>query len=228
MRAAAVTAIKVSTSAVSVGAAGLPGELVVPAGAGGLVVFAHGSGSSRGSPRNRLVARVLHEHGMATLLFDLLSASEGEDRRLVFDIALLTQRMTDALDWLRDSVDAILGRQPVGLFGASTGAAAALGAAARRPGRVCAVVSRGGRADLLPAAELAQVHAPTLLVVGGADAQVLRGNRQAMQALRCERRLEIVPGASHLFEEPGTLDAVAHLGADWFAAHCSGAAWTAP
>jgi putative phosphoribosyl transferase len=216
----------VNSNAVSVGMAGLPGELAVPPDARGLVVFAHGSGSSHGSPRSRLVARVLHEHGQATLLFDLLSAREAEDRRRVFDVELLTQRMTDALDWLREDGDAGLGRRPVGLFGASTGAAAALGAAAQRPGRVCAVVSRGGRVDLLPVAQLAQVHAPTLLVVGGADREVLWGNRQALRALRCERRLEVVPGASHLFEEPGALDAVAQMAADWFLAHCAGAAWS--
>jgi putative phosphoribosyl transferase len=214
-------------SAVSVGRLGLPGELTVPTDATGLVAFAHGSGSSRGSPRNRLVSRVLHEQGLATLLFDLLTAEEGADRRCVFDIALLSRRMVEALDWLRDEAPGF-GAHPVGLFGASTGAAAALRAALQRPGRVCAIVSRGGRADLVEPAQLAQVHAPTLLIVGGADPEVLRGNRDALRSLRCERRLEVVPGASHLFEEPGALDAVAQMAADWFLAHCAGAAWSSP
>jgi putative phosphoribosyl transferase len=216
-------------SMVGVGALGLPGELAVPRQAAGLVVFAHGSGSSRTSPRSRLVARVLHEHGLATLVFDLLTEREGAGRQLVFDTGLLTWRVAEALDWLLargpGDVGHALARRPVGLFGASTGAAAALGAAVQRPGRVSAVVSRGGRADLLPASLLAQVHAPTLLIVGGADREVLRGNREVLRALRCERRLEVVPGATHLFEEPGTLDAVAHLAADWFCAHNTRATW---
>jgi putative phosphoribosyl transferase len=206
------------SGAVRVGVRGLPGEWVRPPQAVGWVVFAHGSGSGRGSPRNRFVAGVLHEHRLATLLFDLLGEDEAEDRRKVFDIDLLTRRMVDALDWLREQAP---GQRcdHVGLFGASTGAAAALCAAAERPGRVNAVVSRGGRGDL--AAEmLPQVQAPTLLIVGGADREVLQANRGVLRALRCEKRLEVVPGATHLFEEPGALDAVAHLAADWFVGHC--------
>jgi putative phosphoribosyl transferase len=206
--------------AVRVGAQGLPGELAWPARAIGLVVFAHGSGSSRGSPRNRFVATVLHEHRLATLLFDLLAEDEAQDRRNVFDIALLARRLVQALDWLRNRDAApTLGQHAVGLFGASTGAAAALQAAALRPGRVSALVSRGGRADLAP--QLARVQAPTMLIVGGADTEVLQLNRAALHELQCEKRLEIVPGASHLFEEPGALDAVAHLAADWFVRHAT-------
>jgi putative phosphoribosyl transferase len=205
--------------AVRVGPRGLPGEWTRPARAVGLVVFVHGSGSSRGSPRNRFVASVLQDNRLATLLFDLLAEDEAWDRERVFDIPLLTQRLVQALDWLygRGDDDGGLGHQPVALFGASTGAAAALQAAAEQPGRVDALVLRGGRVDLAP--QLAKVQAPTMLIVGGADAAVLRANRQAMQALKCEKRLEIVPGATHLFEEPGALDAVAHLAADWFVRH---------
>jgi pimeloyl-ACP methyl ester carboxylesterase len=208
-----------------IGPHGLSGELAAPPRALGLVVFAHGSGSSRGSPRNRFVAAVLHEHRLATLLFDLLREDEAEDRARVFDIALLAERLIGVIDWLRErdqAGDAALpgvGMQSLGLFGASTGAAAALQAAALRPSQVCAVVSRGGRADLA-AAFLPSVRTPTLLVVGGADLEVLRGNREALRALHGEKRLEIVPGATHLFEEPGALDAVAQLAADWFVGHC--------
>ncbi|HET9977335.1 MAG TPA: alpha/beta fold hydrolase [Burkholderiaceae bacterium] len=203
---------------VRVGHRGLPGEWFRPPQAAGLVVFAHGSGSGRGSPRNRFVAAVLHEHRLATLLFDLLGDDEAQDRRRAFDIDLLTQRLLEALDWLRaQALDRASDR--VGLFGASTGAAAALRAAAERPGRISAVVSRGGRVDL--AAEvLPRVQAPTLLVVGGADRELLQANRDMLRGLHCEKRLEIVPGATHLFEEPGALDAVAHLAADWFVGHC--------
>jgi putative phosphoribosyl transferase len=187
------------------------------------VVFAHGSGSTRSSPRNRFVAKVLQRQRLATLLFDLLGDDEAADRRHVFDIDLLSRRLIEVLDWLLDSGNAIradgdLGRRRVGLFGASTGAAAALQAAAKRPGRVSAVVSRGGRADLA-AASLPHVQAPTLLIVGAADNEVLALNRNAMRELRCEKRLEIIPGATHLFEEPGALDAVAHLAGDWFVRH---------
>ena len=222
----ATSAIK--GSAVNVGPLGLPGELAAPRHAAGLVVFAHGGGR-RGSPRNRLVARVLHEHGLGTLLFDLLTPQEAVDRRLVFDIELMTQRVVDALDWLRqrgtDAAGPALATRPVGLFGTSTGAAAALRASLQRPAQVCSVVSRGGRADLVLPAQLARVLAPTLLIVGGADPEVLRLNQQVLRALHCERRLEIVPGATRLFEEPGALDAVAQLAADWFAAHCGRLAW---
>lgn len=210
----------VQSEAVRIGVRGLQGLWVRPADAIGLVVFAHGSGSSRGSPRNRFVASVLHQHRLATLLFDLLSADEAQDRSRVFDVALLAQRLREALDWLSERAGEE-GLRRVGLFGASTGAAAALQAAAELPGRVGAVVSRGGRADLA-AGFLPRVQAPTLLIVGGADAPVLEVNRAALRALHCEKRLEIVPGASHLFEEPGALDAVAHLAAHWFDLHITG------
>ena len=207
---------------VQVGPSALPGTLLWPPRAGGLVVFAHGSGSSRSSPRNRFVAQVLHQHGLATLLFDLLSEDEAADRRNVFDIALLAQRVIGALDWLLDKRDASghgdWHRVRIGLFGASTGAAAALQAAAERPGRVNAVVSRGGRVDLATD-HLLRVQAPTLLIAGGADTEVLQRNRQALRELHCAKRLEIVPGATHLFEEPGALDAVAHMAGDWFERH---------
>ena len=208
--------------AVRVGPRALPGELAWPQQPIGLVVFAHGSGSSRHSPRNRYVAQVLHEHRLGTLLFDLLTGDEAQDRRKVFDIALLARRLGEALDWLRErdahGLGNGLGARRLGLFGASTGAAAALCAAAERPGRVSAVVSRGGRGDLAADA-LSKVQAATMLIVGGADAEVLQLNRDVLRALRCEKRLEVVPGATHLFEEPGALDAVAHLGADWFVHH---------
>jgi putative phosphoribosyl transferase len=212
----------IECEATRVGPRGLPGELARPARAQGLVVFAHGSGSGRGSPRNRFVTTVLHEHRMATLLFDLLTEDEALDRAKVFDIDLLAQRVVEVLDWLHDDdVHArVFGnlRRHTSLFGASTGAAAALQAAAARPARVRAVVSRGGRVDLASTC-LPQVRAPTLLIVGGADREVLHVNREAMRALRCEKRLEVVPGATHLFEEPGALDAVAHLAAHWFVGH---------
>jgi putative phosphoribosyl transferase len=209
---------------VRIGPQRLAGWLECPAQARGLVLFAHGSGSSRASPRNRFVAGVLHQHRLATLLFDLLDEDEAADRRAVFDIERLAARMIDALDWLgglRDdghSCAALqaLARSPVGLFGASTGAAAALWAAAEMPGRIAAVVSRGGRVDLA-AAQAPRVQAPTLLIVGGADTEVLALNRALMRTLTCQKRLEVVPGATHLFEEPGALDAVAQLAADWFA-----------
>jgi putative phosphoribosyl transferase len=209
---------RIEAEAVRVCVAQLPGEIECPPRAAGLVVFAHGSGSSRSSPRTRFVARVLHRHGLATLRFDLLGDSEAESRDKVFDIELLASRLVESLDWLRQRPDGLargLGRAPVGLFGASTGAAAALQAAAQRPGRVCAVVSRGGRGDLA-AGHLARVQAPTLLIVGGADTEVLALNRFVLRTLQCAKRLEVVPGATHLFEEPGALDAVAQLAADWF------------
>jgi pimeloyl-ACP methyl ester carboxylesterase len=207
---------------VRVGVHHLPGELQSPTDPLALVVFAHGSGSSRTSPRNRFVAAVLHRHRLATLLFDLLTEDEAADRRHVFDIALLSRRMVQAIDWLAGcdpagSVGA-LGQRPVGLFGASTGAAAALCAAAECPDRVFAVVSRGGRGDLA-ASHLERVRAPTLLIVGGEDYDVLDLNRDVLRAIRCEKRLEVVPGATHLFEEPGTLDIVAEVAGDWFVRH---------
>ncbi len=208
--------VTMEREAVWIGALGLPGELVLPDHPNGLVVFAHGSGSSRLSPRNAFVAHVLHEHHLGTLLFDLLNVSEAADRRNVFDIELLGARVAQVLDWLAQRGD--LGALRVGLFGASTGAAAALHATAERPGRVAAVVSRGGRPDLA-GASLARVAAPTLLIVGGLDHEVLQLNRAAMRAMTCRKRLEIVPGATHLFEEPGTLDAAAHLAGAWFETH---------
>lgn len=196
----------------------LEGEVDVPADALGVVAFAHGSGSSRHSPRNRQVASLLQKAGIATLLFDLLDArEEAEDirtGRLRFDIELLGRRLIAAVDWLAGEPSTA--GLPVGCFGASTGAAAALVAAARRPERVAAVVSRGGRPDLA-GDELGRVTAPTLLVVGGEDAMVIELNRQAQERLRCENRLEIVAGAGHLFEEPGALERVAELASQWFA-----------
>lgn len=195
----------------------LQGTLAIPDHAAGIVVFAHGSGSGRFSPRNRNVARALNGVGLATLLFDLLTAAESARDAITagyrFDIPLLAKRLTHALDWLVDNPD--VGDLPVGLFGASTGAAAALIAAAVRPANVRAVVSRGGRPDLAGAA-LDQVRAPTLLIVGGDDAPVIALNQQAAERLRCTHRLTVVPGATHLFEEAGALDEVTRLAADWF------------
>lgn len=204
------------TASVRIGPLALPGELVVPPDALALVMFVHGSGSSRLSPRNHRVAEILQQHRMATLLFDLLTDAEGSDRDKVFDIDLLGERVGEALDWVGWRTD--LTGLRVGLFGASTGAAAALVAAAERPGRVSAVVSRGGRPDLA-ADRLPWVQAPTLLIVGSDDRQVLDLNRAALRALRCSKRLEEVPGANHLFDEPGALDGVAELAATWFENH---------
>lgn len=193
-----------------------PAVLSVPDHPRGLVLFAHGSGSSRLSPRNREVAKVLHGHGLATLAFDLLTDDEALDRRHVFDIPLLARRLTQALDWAQ--AQRRLADLPVGLFGASTGAAAALVASALRRDRVRAVVCRGGRPDLAAGA-LAAVTAPTLLIVGGADPDVLDLNEQAMARMHAPVQLRIVPGAGHLFEEPGALARVAALAAGWFDAH---------
>jgi len=192
---------------------GLIGILRIPKNAYALVVFAHGSGSSRLSPRNVLVARALNDRGIATLLFDLLTPAEEGDRVNVFDIPLLAGRLVDALCWLEGHPSAA--KLPLGLFGASTGAAAALVAAARLPRRVGAVVSRGGRPDLAGGA-LDQVHAPTLLIVGGADFGVIDLNEHAMARLRGPKSLQIVPHASHLFPEPGALEAVIDHAARWF------------
>jgi putative phosphoribosyl transferase len=198
----------------------LMGDLTVPPEAAGIVVFAHGSGSGRFSPRNRAVAGMLADAGLATLLMDLLTAEEeAEDLRtghLRFNVGLLGRRVIAAIDWL--ATDAATGQLPVGCFGASTGAAAALIAAAERPRRVRAVVSRGGRPDLAGDA-LRRVTAPTLLIVGGEDVEVLRLNQRALEDLAGETRLEIVPGATHLFEEPGALAHVAALARDWFLRH---------
>lgn len=199
-----------------IGVRQLPGTLQLPAQAVGLVVFAHGSGSSRLSERNQRVAEALQQQQLGTLLFDLLDSGEADLRRHVFDIDLLATRVLQALDWVEGRAD--LSGLPVGLFGASTGAAAALQAAAQRPQRVAAVVSRGGRPDLA-SDWLPRVAAPTLLIVGGADTQVLELNRRALRALQCKKRLEVVPGAGHLFEEPGALQGVAGLAAGWFVTH---------
>jgi predicted phosphoribosyltransferase/dienelactone hydrolase len=202
---------------VGVGSFSLPGHLTVPPNAVGVVVFAHGSGSSRHSPRNQFVADQLQAAGLATLTFDLLTDSEAADRRNVFDIGLLGSRLLRATDWVRHH-RAVTGL-PIGLFGASTGAAAALVAASDPSRPVAAVVSRGGRPDLA-GNRLDLVNAPTLLIVGGDDTTVLSLNQQAQRSLRCENGLTVVPGATHLFEEPGTLEQVAQLAADWFVDHC--------
>ena len=202
------------------GVEGLPeleAFLDVPERAAAIVLFAHGSGSSRHSPRNNYVARELRSAGLATLLVDLLTEEEDAEYARRFEIGLLTQRLHGALEWL--------GREPgtrelpVGLFGASTGAAAALQLAALAPGRIGAVVSRGGRPDLAGDESLARVRAPTLLVVGGDDAGVIELNESAYERLRCVKEMAIVPGATHLFEEPGTLEQAARLAADWFTRH---------
>ena len=190
----------------------LPGTLGMPASAIGLVLFAHGSGSSRHSPRNRLAASELRHAGFDTLLFDLLTEPEAADRRNVFDISLLAERLLAATRWA--AADPRTADVPVGFFGASTGAAAALVAAAREPD-IRAVVSRGGRPDLA-GAMLGRVTAPTLLIVGGEDTQVLDLNCQALDALHCTKQLAVVPGATHLFEEPGTLEHASHLAMKWF------------
>ncbi|MGJ0508687.1 MAG: dienelactone hydrolase family protein [Methylocystis sp.] len=195
---------------------GLPGILYLPARPLGLIIFAHGGGSSRLSPRNARVAERLSARGFACLLFDLLQPGEAADRRNVFDIPLLAERLRGAVDWARREEET--GRLPIGLFGASTGGGAALVAAADAPDDIGAVVSRGGRPDLAGAA-LPRVAAPTLLVVGGDDVEVLALNRQALAALRCRAELAIVPGATHLFEEPGKLEDVVALSGDWFLEH---------
>lgn len=200
---------------VEVAGARLGGHLRVPDGAYGVVAFAHGSGSSRHSERNRYVAGVLQGAGLGTLLFDLLTPDEERDRANVFDIPLLGRRLLGAIGWLRDARG---WSGSVGCFGASTGAGAALWAAAEPGARIGAVVSRGGRPDLA-GDRLPAVEAPTLLIVGGDDVGVLDLNRQAHDALRCERRLEVVPGATHLFEEPGALQAAAAAARDWFSRH---------
>jgi putative phosphoribosyl transferase len=192
---------------------GLRGDLHRAPAAEALIVFAHGSGSGRLSPRNRAVARALNERGMATFLFDLLTPDEEGDRRNVFDIPLLGDRLVSAIGWLDKEEDTR--RLGLGLFGASTGAAAALVAAARAPNRVGAVVSRGGRPDLA-LSHLPLVRAPTLLVVGGADFEVIELNEIAFERLQCPKALEIVPGATHLFSEAGALEKVIELAADWF------------
>ncbi len=206
--------------AIPAGRVMLAGHLHVPEEPKGLVVFAHGSGSSRHSSRNRYVASVLNEAGVATLLFDLLTSREELDRANVFDVELLADRLAEATRWARAQPE--VAGLPVGYFGASTGAAAALRAAAEPDAAIAAVVSRGGRPDLA-GAHLGSVAAPTLLIVGGDDTAVLGLNREAQRRLRCESDLSIVPGATHLFEEPGTLTRAATLAADWFTRHFTGA-----
>src|SRR4051794_21132706 len=208
------------TVRVPAGRVTLEGSLDLPPKARGVVLFAHGSGSSRHSPRNRFVAWKLQGWGLATLLIDLLTPEEeavdARTARLRFDIGLLAERLVGATDWLAEDPDTR--GLKVGYFGASTGGGAALVAAAGRPNAVGAVVSRGGRPDLAGPV-LLHVKAPTLLIVGGDDAPVIAMNRDALMQLRCEKRLEIVPGATHLFEEPGTLDEVATLAGRWFQDH---------
>ena len=199
------------------GAATLEGNLRVPNDARGIVLFVHGSGSSRHSPRNRLVAQTLNDAGLATLLFDLLtSEEEAMDPRLRFDIGLLAIRLGFATDWV--SQEDGTRNLRIGYFGASTGGGAAMLTAAERPEAVSAIVSRGGRPDLAGAA-LPAVRASTLLIVGGADDAVIEMNREAMARMRCEVKLELVPGATHLFEEPGALEQVSHLASEWFRRH---------
>jgi dienelactone hydrolase len=208
---------------VPVGEVSLDGTLAVPDGSAGVVLFAHGSGSSRFSSRNRFVAGELHAAGLGTLLIDLLTRSEERQdqitRALRFDIPMLAERVISMVDWL--AAGPATRELAIGIFGASTGAGAALIAAAERPQLVRAVVSRGGRPDLA-GARLPQVRAPTLLIVGGSDEAVIELNREAQGALSCPNRLAIVPGATHLFEEPGTLEEVARLAALWFAQHLRG------
>jgi putative phosphoribosyl transferase len=203
-----------------IGPYGLTGVLATPERPAGLVIFAHGSGSSRLSPRNVYVAQRLHGKGFATLLFDLLTPAEAADRRNVFDLPLLAERVRHAVAWARKNkrVQALR----IGLFGASTGAGAAMMAAAALPDEISAVVSRGGRPDLAGAA-LGLVHAPTLLIVGALDLDVLRLNEAAKDAMHCPTEIAIVPGAGHLFEEAGALEQVIALAGDWFSTHLKGA-----
>ncbi len=201
----------------STGPVQLEGLLELPAQPRALLLFAHGSASSAHSPRNNQVARALHQASMGTLLLDLLSSAEQRSTAMRFDITLLTERLGAALDRVRQHP--LCAALPLGLFGASTGAAAALRLAAARPDQLVAVVARGGRPDLAGANALACVRAPTLLIVGGQDALVIDLNLAASALLQCENRVAIVPGAGHLFEEPGTLEAVAELAAGWFVRH---------
>lgn len=201
---------------VSVGPKQLEGILRVPDDPIGLVIFAHGAGSSHRSPRNNYVAEALGQRGIATLLFDLLTEEEALDRRNVFDIPLLGGRMVEAVVWAVGQP--ALSELPVALFGSSTGAAAALVAAAQAPDRFASVVSRGGRPDLAGQV-LPQVRAPVLMIVGGHDGPVIDLNETAAAQMTCPHKIEIVPGATHLFEEPGTLDQVIDLAGDWFARH---------
>lgn len=198
----------------------IEGMLQLPTNPQGIVLFAHGSGSSRHSPRNNFVARELHAQHLGTLLLDLLTVGEDLDYQTRFDIPLLTHRLLVATRWVLQHAQTQ--RLPIGYFGASTGAAAALQAAAAIPELIKAVVSRGGRPDLAGAHDLARVAAPTLLLVGGHDPEVLELNQEALQRLPCTKDLVVVPGATHLFEEPGTLEEVARLAAGWFSHHLRG------
>ena len=195
----------------------LDGELILPPSAGGVVLFAHGSGSSRFSPRNTYVAKVLQQRGIGTLLFDLLTREEDRNYETRFDIALLTQRLLSATAWLRTNPQTQMLK--LGYFGASTGAAAALQAAAEMGNKIAAVVSRGGRPDLAGEVALGRVKAPTLLIVGAADYEVVELNRQAYALMHCKKEITLIPGATHLFEETGTLEQAASAAADWFAHH---------
>ena len=216
--------VRATTLRVPLGLHGLMGDLTMPDAPAGIVLFAHGSGSSRLSPRNQRVAEVLQGRRLATLLMDLLTPEEEaiDDRTAEyrFDVAMLAGRLVAIIDWLRQRPET--SRLPIGLFGASTGAGAALLAAASRPREVAAVVSRGGRPDLAAGA-LGRVTAPTLLIVGGVDVPVIQLNRKAMSRMTADVVLEIVPGASHLFPEPGALDRVATLAAEWFTSHLQAA-----
>jgi len=218
----AQTRVEAREVSISAGGVFLKGDLVMPGAVRGVVLFAHGSGSSRHSPRNQFVARRLQDAGLATLLMDLLTLREEEEdartARLRFDMGLLGQRLIAALEWLAD--DPLTRALPVGCFGASSGAGGALVAAAERPESIKAVVSRGGRPDLAGDA-LPTVQAPTLLIVGSRDTAVIDMNRRALDQMRCVKELVIVPGASHLFEEPGTLEIVAELAAAWFTRYTS-------
>ena len=206
-----------STVHIPAGEVELDGELILPPSAKGVVLFAHGSGSSRFSPRNTYVAEVLQQHGIGTLLFDLLTREEDQDYETRFDIALLTRRLLAATAWLQSNQNTQT--LELGYFGASTGAAAALQAAAEMENEIAAVVSRGGRPDLAGEVALRRVTAPTLLIVGAADYGVIELNQQAYALLNCEKELTLIPGATHLFEEAGTLQQAARNAADWFVQH---------
>lgn len=203
-----------TTVKIPAGSVELSGELILPPAAAGVVLFAHGSGSSRFSPRNTYVAKVLQQRGVGTLLFDLLTRAEDQDYAMRFDIELLAQRLLAATHWMQKNPETKALK--IGYFGASTGAAAALQAAAEMGNATAAVVSRGGRPDLAGEIALSRVVAPTLLIVGSADYGVIELNEQAYALLKCEKKLELVPGATHLFEEHGTLEQAAQLAANWF------------
>lgn len=203
-----------NTVKIPAGSVELSGELILPSAASGVVLFAHGSGSSRFSPRNTFVANVLQQQGIGTLLFDLLTRAEDQDYAMRFDIDLLTRRLLDATAWLRAKPEKKA--LHIGYFGASTGAAAALQAAAEMGNDIAAVVSRGGRPDLAGEIALSQVTAPALLIVGSADYGVIELNKQAFALMKCKKELVLVPGATHLFEEAGTLEQAAQHAANWF------------